>query len=109
MAANDETAQRVHHLLSSRTDVTERRMFGGLAFMVAGNMLCAVGADHLMVRVGHDQYDDAVKQPHASEMRFTGRSMKGYVTVDPPGYSSERALERWVATALRYVTTLPPK
>ena len=109
MAANEEAARRVRQILASRNDVSERRMFGGLAFIVSGNMLCAVGADHLMVRVGRDQYEDALRQAHAKEMRFTGRTMPGYVTVDPPGYSSDEDLRRWVATALRFVTTLPPK
>jgi TfoX/Sxy family transcriptional regulator of competence genes len=107
--ADEETVRRVRALLAPRNDVSERRMFGGLAFMVSGNMLCAVGADHLMVRVGREQYEDALQQPHAGEMRFTGRAMPGYVTVDPGGYSADEALGRWVATALRFVTTLPPK
>jgi len=109
MAADEETVKRVRKILASRKDVSERRMFGGLAFMVSGNMLCAVGADHLMVRVGRDQYDVALRKPHAEEMRFTGRAMPGYVTVNPPGYSSQRAVDQWIATALRFVTTLPPK
>lgn len=109
MPADEAAARRVRKLLSSRTDVTERRMFGGLAFMIAGNMLCAVGADHLMVRVGRDRYAAALDQPHAKEMRFTGRSMKGYVTVDPAGYVADEDLQRWVETALSFVTTLPSK
>lgn len=84
-------------------------MFGGLAFMVSGNMLCAVGADHLMVRVGPIQYESALRRAHAREMRFTGRPMRGYVTVAPPGYASKRAVAVWVASALRFVTSLPPK
>lgn len=109
MAADEGTAQQVRVLLASRGDVSERRMFGGLAFMVAGNMLCAVGADHLMVRVGPDQYESSLRQPHASEMRFTGKPMRGYVTVDPSGYATASTLRHWVDTALRYVSTLPPK
>ena len=96
MAADEETARGVRDLLASRSDVSERRMFGGLAFMVSGNMLCAVGADHLMVRVGRDQYEDALRRPHAKEMRFTGRAMPGYVTVEPQGYASPRDLRRWM-------------
>ena len=84
-------------------------MFGGLAFMISGNMLCAVGKEHLMVRVGHDQYEEALAQPHAKVMRFTGRTMPGYVTVEPEGYSTERAVAKWIAVALRFVATLPPK
>jgi TfoX N-terminal domain len=84
-------------------------MFGGLAFMVSGNMLCAVGADHLMLRVGPVQYEAMLRRAHVSEMRFTGRSMRGYVTVAPPGYSSKKAVAAWIATSLAFVTTLPPK
>jgi TfoX/Sxy family transcriptional regulator of competence genes len=109
LAADEETAARVRSLLAARDDVAERRMFGGLAFMVSGNMLCAVGADHLMVRVGREGYEEALRQPHATEMRFTGRAMPGYVTVEPPGYASDEAVARWIGMALRFVTTLPQK
>jgi TfoX/Sxy family transcriptional regulator of competence genes len=84
-------------------------MFGGIAFMVKGNMLCAVGKDHLMVRVGESGYDDALARPHASEMRFTGKPMRGYVTVDPAGYATPRAMRSWIRTALSFVETLPRK
>lgn len=84
-------------------------MFGGLAFMIAGNMLCAVGSDHLMVRVGPAAYETALREPHAKEMKFTGRPMRGYVTVDPAGYASQAALRKWLTRALSFVTTLPAK
>lgn len=84
-------------------------MFGGLAFMVSGNMLCAVGADHLMLRVGVEQYETTLRRPHVSKMRFTGRPMRGYVTIAPPGYSSKKAVAAWLATALSFVATLPAK
>ena len=109
MAADEATAIRVRDVLATRADVTERRMFGGLAFMVAGNMLCAVGSDHLMVRVGRGQYEAALREPHVEEMRFTGRSMAGYVTVRPAGYNSDAAISKWISTALDFVSTLPPK
>lgn len=110
MAFDESTAARVRRLLHPEpVAVIERRMFGGLAFMVDGNMLCAVGADHLMLRVGPDAHVAALQQPHASEMRFTGRSMRGYVTVDPAGYASPASLKRWVALALAFVRTLPSR
>ena len=84
-------------------------MFGGLAFMVSGNMLCAVGIDHLMVRVGPTQYEAALRRPHAEEMSLTGRPMRGYVSVKPPGYSSRKALAAWIAKSLTFVASLPPK
>jgi len=104
-----DAAARVRQILQEVTGVTERRMFGGIAFMLNGNMVCAVGKDHLMVRVGPDGYDDALHLPHAHEMRFTGRPMRGYVTVEAAGYGSRRALESWLRKALAHVSTLPPK
>jgi len=107
MAADQATVHRVRDLLAGRTDVRERRMFGGVAFMVAGHMLGGVHKDHLMLRVGPEQHAEALRQPHAGPMDFTGRPMRGYVTVRPEGYDAD--LEHWVETALRFVTTLPPK
>lgn len=109
MAADQATAQRVRKRLQSRADVTERRMFGGLAIMISGNMLLAVGSDHLTVRVGKHGHNAALAHEHAREMRFTGRSMAGYVTVDPPGYESNEDLDHWIDTALAHVSALPPK
>jgi TfoX/Sxy family transcriptional regulator of competence genes len=109
MAADPKIANQVREFLVARNDVTARNMFGGTAFMVSGNMLCAVGSDHLMVRVGQAAHESALRRKHAHEMRFTGRSMAGYVTVDPPGYRSPQALHTWLRMALDFVGTLPPK
>jgi TfoX/Sxy family transcriptional regulator of competence genes len=109
MPFDEEVAALVRHSLASTANVSERRMFGGLAFMVNGNMLCAVGNDHLMVRVGPAQYETALRQPHAHEMRFTGRPMRGYLSVDPNGYATRDAVAAWVSAALAFVSTLPPK
>ena len=109
MAFDERTAGQVRQLLATLKDVTERKMFGGLAFMVGGNMLCAVGRDHLMVRVGEAGYETALAQPHAQEMRFTGRTMRGYVTVAPAGYTTREALQSWLQAALSFVGTLPRK
>lgn len=109
MAADEGTVQRVRELLAGRHDVDERRMFGGLAFMVAGNMLCAVSSDHLMVRVGKDAHEEALARPHARPMDFTGRPMAGFVLVEPAGYADDADLEGWLARALAFVGTLPPR
>ena len=84
-------------------------MFGGIAFMVDGHMSCGVVSDTLMVRVGPDQYEEALKRPFASEMDFTGRPMKGFVYVAPEGFESDEDLECWVRTSLEFVHALPPK
>jgi TfoX/Sxy family transcriptional regulator of competence genes len=109
MAFDPGIAEQVRHLLETRKDITERKMFGGLAFMVGGNMLCAIGNEHLMVRVGDAGHDAALARPHVREMRFTGRPMRGYVTVDPPGYATRKALQSWLETALSFVGALPRK
>jgi len=109
MSFDERVAARVRRALARTPNVTERGMFGGLAFMTDGNMLCAVGGDHLMVRVGPEQYESALREPHAHDMRFTGRPMRGYVTVDPPGYETQEALAAWVSKARAFVSALPPK
>jgi TfoX/Sxy family transcriptional regulator of competence genes len=109
VAYDEGLAQRVREALASRRDVTEKKMFGGLAFLVRGNMCCGVVGERLMVRVGPAAYEAALSQPHAGEMNFTGRPMKGFVYVEPEGVESDRALRKWVARATGFVLELPPK
>jgi hypothetical protein len=109
MAYDESMAYRVRAALAQQDGVTERKMFGGLAFMVNGHMCCGVMQDHLMVRVGPQQHEAALAQPHASEMDFTGRPMRGIVWVDPPGYAADEELAAWIGRGLAFVTGLPPK
>jgi hypothetical protein len=109
MAFDEGLAERVREELDSRSDVAERKMFGGLAFMVAGHMACGILGDRLMVRVGPDAYAAALREPHAREMDFTGRPMKGIVEVGPDGLASDQDLGAWVRRGLAFVSTLPPK
>lgn len=90
-------------------EVIEKKMFGGVAFMVAGHMSCGVTKDSLMVRVGPEAYDKALTLKGARPMDFTGRPMRGFVHVGPDGFASKRALEAWVKRSLAFVSTLPPK
>ena len=85
MAYDEELAERIRAALADRTDVIERKMFGGLTFMLRGNMCCGVEKTNLMVRVGPERYDEALAQPHARLMDFTGRPMKGMVFVGRRG------------------------
>ena len=84
-------------------------MFGGLAFMANGHMCCGIVGEEFVVRVGADGYEQALSQPHARPMDFTGRQMKGFVYVGPPGYRTSAALRKWIKRGLGFVTSLPPK
>jgi TfoX/Sxy family transcriptional regulator of competence genes len=109
MSYDEGLAERIREVLDSQEGVVEKKMFGGLAFMVRGHMCCGVSGDDLMLRVGPEQYDDALKQPHARAMDFTGRPMKGFVYIGQEGLASDEQLEEWVRRGLRFVQPLPPK
>jgi TfoX/Sxy family transcriptional regulator of competence genes len=109
MAYDEALAERVRALLNSHPALSERKMFGGLAFMLHGNMACGLTPNQQMVRVGPDAYEEALAQPHARPMDFTGRPMKGMVFVDPPGYATDEGLATWVKRGAAYAASLPPK
>lgn len=109
MAYDEGTAQRLRDLLVDRDDVVEKKMFGGIAYMVRGNMCIGVNKETLMVRVGKEKHDEAVSQPHARPMDFTGKPMQGFIFVEPAGYESDEDLENWLERGLEYVLTLPAK
>ena len=109
MAYDEGVAERLRDVYESLGGADEKRMFGGIAFMVEGHMSCGVVNDTLMVRVGPDQYESALARPHASEMDFTGRPMKGFVYVAPEGFEDDEDLASWVEASLAFVHTLPPK
>ena len=108
MAYDEKLAARVRALLADRTDVGERKMFGGLTFMVSGHMCCGVNGDELIVRLDPDHEDDALARPHARPMDFTGRPMRGFVTVQPEGLKGAQP-NRWVQEAVARAESLPPK
>jgi len=109
MAFDEALAERVRTVLGDAPDVSERRMFGGIAFMVAGNMACGVIGDDLMVRVGRDAWAECLGLPHAREMDFTGRTMRGMVTVDGAGLDEDEVLAGWVERGSAFAGSLPPK
>lgn len=109
MAFDEGLAERVRELLRDHAGISERRMFGGLAFMSRGRMFVGILGDTLMARVGPDRYAGALRQHGAREMDFTGKAMKGYVFVAPEGIEADSALERWVAECLAFVGSLPAK
>ena len=109
MAYDESLAARVKEILAEHPDIVERKMFGGLAFMLAGNMACCVTDRRLMVRVGPDGYAEALALPHAGVMDITRRPMRGWVLVEPAGLESRPSLTEWVDRGAAFAATLPAK
>jgi TfoX/Sxy family transcriptional regulator of competence genes len=109
MAYDEELVTRIRDLIDDRTGVEEKKMFGGLTFMVNGNMACGVTKDVLVVRVGADHYEEALGVPFARECDFTGRPLKSMVMVDRRGFESSGDLRAWVERGVRYARSMPIK
>ena len=110
MAYDEDLANRLRELLGDQDAVTEKKMFGGLAFLVHGHMaVAASGQGGLLARVGPAESDAALARPHAAPMEMRGRAMDGWIRVAPEGVRTKRALEPWVRRSLAYVRALPPK
>lgn len=109
MAYDEPLAERVEALIGKRRGVTQKRMFGGLAFLLNGNMCCGVMRDRVMLRLGPDGVQAALKERYAEPMNFTGKPMKSMVYVRPEGYEADEDLAQWVEKAVRFAKTLPAK
>jgi hypothetical protein len=109
VAYDEGLADRVRAVLGEDPRLHEQKMFGGLAFMISGNMCVGILGDDLMVRVGRDAYDAALARPHAREMDFTGKPMRGIVFVSAAGTATHADLEAWVDRGLDFAGSLPPK
>jgi TfoX/Sxy family transcriptional regulator of competence genes len=109
MPFDEQLADRVRALTRHRPDVAERKMFGGLAFLVRGHMCCGIVGTDLMVRVGPDGYEHALANAHVRPMDFTGRPSKGMVYVAPPGIRTASALREWVERGISFSETLPAR
>ncbi|MDT8445928.1 MAG: TfoX/Sxy family protein [bacterium] len=109
MAYDEGLAERIESALAQIELLSHKKMFGGLCFLVGGNMLAGVIGERLMLRVGPELYEPALSKLHAGPMDFTGKAMKGLVYVEPEGFESEEDLKDWLALALGFVATLPPK
>jgi TfoX/Sxy family transcriptional regulator of competence genes len=110
VACDEDLANRIRELLADEQGVTEKRMFGGLAFLIAGNMsVSASGQGGLLVRVDPEQSDALLGQPHARPFEMRGRSMQGWLRVESEGLRTKRQLERWVNRGVAYARSLPSK
>jgi hypothetical protein len=109
VAFDEGLAERIRGLVAGDADTSERKMFGGLCFLSSGNMACGIVGEELMVRVGPEAWPDALSQPHARAMDFTGRSMKGMVYVGVNGFAEDADLARWVGRGTTFARSLPPR
>ena len=109
MPYNEELASRVRVALGSLSGLTEKKMFGGLAFMLHGNMCVSVTKDDLIVRVATEEHENLLALPHARPMDFTGRPMKGFVFVGLEGTQEAESLKEWVGRGVGFAQSLPKK
>lgn len=109
MAYSEALADRIRDAFGGRRDVEERKMFGGVAFMVGGHMCVGIVGDTLMVRLAAEDAAALLTRPHVRPMDFTGRPMKGFLYVDPPGIKTARQLTGWLDRAVAFAGTHPPK
>ncbi|MBI1227915.1 MAG: hypothetical protein GC192_21975 [Bacteroidetes bacterium] len=109
MAYSEELAKRIRPALAHRTDVEEKKMFGGLAFMVNGKMAVGIIKDQLMIRVVPNKYETLLEMPHTKPMDFTGRIMKGFVQIEESGLETEAQLQQWVETGIEFADLVEVK
>jgi TfoX/Sxy family transcriptional regulator of competence genes len=109
MAYNQNLAQRMRERLRETPALEEKKMFGGVGFLVQGNMACGVHGDAMIVRVGSENYAEALSHPHTQPFDMTGRPMTGWIEVLEEGYLTDQDLTDWVGKGVRFAQSLPPK
>jgi TfoX/Sxy family transcriptional regulator of competence genes len=109
MAFSEALAKRIRRQLSRRKNVEEKKMFSGLGFLLNGNLLVGVRKDSLLVRLGPEQGEEALRQPHVTPFDVGGRTMKGWVVIAEEGVESDGPLQDWIRRAVEFVGTLPAK
>jgi hypothetical protein len=109
MAFDERLAERIRTALGKRRGVVEKKMFGGVAFLLNGNMCVGVHQSALMVRLAPEETDAALAQPHTKRFDLTGRPMKGWILVEPDGVATDAKLGKWVEIAVKYAGALPKK
>ena len=109
MANDDTLAGRIRPLISQQEGFSERKMFGGVCFMINGNMCVGTWKDSLIVRLDKKKHDETLAQPHTKPANITGRVMRGWAVVEPAGIEMEHDLEAWVRRAAEFARSLPAK
>ncbi len=109
MAFDESLAARIRQRLARRKSIEERKMFGGLGFLVTGNLLVGVRKDSLIVRLGDEQGEAALKEPHVKVFDITGKPMRNWVLVEPEGIKDDDQLKGWIERAVKFVGKLPAK
>ncbi|MGD9049397.1 MAG: TfoX/Sxy family protein [Anaerolineae bacterium] len=109
MAYDEGLAQRIRDSLQEAPGLVEKKMFGGIGYMLQGNMACGVNQDTLIVRVGPDRYEEALSRPHTRVFDMTGRPMKGWVVVAPEGIEEDDDLDQWIQQGVDFALSLPAK
>lgn len=109
MAFDRELADRVQIIVAQHAAIDERRMFGGIGFMINGNLACGVLENYLIVRVGPDLYEQMLAMPHTHRFDFTGKPMTGWLTVSADGLNTEAELNTWIHRGIEFAQSLPPK
>ena len=109
MAFSESLAARIRDTLARKKGIDEKKMFGGVGFLLHGNMLVGVWKNSLIARVGPDGYEDALLEPQVKEFDITGKPMKGWIIVEPEGIGEDDQLKGWIERAIKFVRTLPAK
>jgi TfoX/Sxy family transcriptional regulator of competence genes len=109
MAFSEVLAERIRQRLARRKNVEEKKMFGGVGFLLHGNLLVGVWKDSLIVRLGPGEGDEALREPHVRAFDVTGKPMKGWLLVEPEGVEEDDQLKDWIERATKFVKTLPAK
>lgn len=109
MAFDTKLADRIRAALGERKGLTEKKMFGGIGFMLGGNMACGVHGEQMIVRLDPAETDDALARPHTRRFDLTGKPMKGWILMEPAGVATDDDLTRWVSVGAKYAESLPPK
>ena len=109
MAYSESSAERIRKRMQKNSGFVEKKMFGGICFLLNGNMACGILNDDIIVRVGKDAYEDCLALPHTRQFDITGRPMTGWVMVSPEGYHSDANLKAWLQKGIDFALSLPPK
>jgi TfoX/Sxy family transcriptional regulator of competence genes len=109
MAFDENLARRIRTVLGRKRGIAEKKMFGGVGFLLKGNMLVGVWKDSLIVRLGEEDGEDALLEAHVKPFDITGKAMKGWAMVEPEGIAGEQQLKAWIERATKFVAKLPLK